>query len=239
MQKVIIPRSANRSLRVTSARAIRAVRVNAVAEAETKERLSPLEKGGTLKGSAALGKDAAAATKSTTKANGTFLSMKDGRFVDDRWINGTWDFEQFKNAEGEVDYDKVIDAEMARRKMLEETPIASLNEDPVNFDTGMVPWWAWVKRFHLPAAEKVNGRAAMVGYFMALVVDQLTGAGLLDQQNSFIGKVLLHAVVFGCLFIRETDDLNKLQGLVDEATFYDKQWQATWDGVERPSETEK
>ena len=35
---------------------------------------------------------------------------------------------------------QVIDAEMARRKMLEDTPIASLNEDPVNFDTGMVPW---------------------------------------------------------------------------------------------------
>ena len=99
--------------------------------------------------------------------------------------------------------------------------------------------WAWVRRFHLPAAEKANGRAAMVGYVMALAVDSLTGVGILDQQNSFVGKVLLHAVVFGCLFIRETDDLTKLQGLVDEATFYDKQWQATWDGVERPSETEK
>ena len=26
--------------------------------------------------------------------------------------------------------------------MLEATPIASLNEDPVNFDTGMIPWYA-------------------------------------------------------------------------------------------------
>jgi hypothetical protein len=42
----------------------------------------------------------------------------------------------------------------------------------------------------------------MVGYFAALVVDQLTGTGLLDQQNSFLGKVLLHVAVFGILIIR-------------------------------------
>lgn len=45
---------------------------------------------------------------------------------------------------------QVIDAEMARRKLLEETPIDSLREDPVQFDTAEVPWWAWVRRFHLP-----------------------------------------------------------------------------------------
>lgn len=44
----------------------------------------------------------------------------------------------------------MIDAEMARRKLLEDNPIASTNEDPVVFDTEMIPWWAWVKRFHLP-----------------------------------------------------------------------------------------
>jgi hypothetical protein len=45
---------------------------------------------------------------------------------------------------------QVIDAEMGRRKMLEDSPIASTNEDPVFFDTAQIPWWAWVKRFHLP-----------------------------------------------------------------------------------------
>lgn len=99
--------------------------------------------------------------------------------------------------------------------------------------------YVWVRRFHLPQAEKINGRAAMVGYFMALVVDQLSGTGIADQQNSFIGKVLLHITIFGCLFIRETADLDKLKGLLDEATFYDRQWQATWEGIQRPSETEK
>ena len=45
---------------------------------------------------------------------------------------------------------QVIDAEMARRKMLEESPIASTQEEPVLFDTSEIPWWAWVRRFHLP-----------------------------------------------------------------------------------------
>jgi hypothetical protein len=90
-----------------------------------------------------------------------------------------------------------------------------------------------------PQAEKLNGRAAMVGYFMALVVDQLTGYGLLDQQNSFLGKLLLHLTVFGILLVRTTSDLDKYKNLLDEATFYDKQWQATWAGVTRPSETEQ
>lgn len=45
---------------------------------------------------------------------------------------------------------QVIDAEVARRKLLEDYPIPSINEDPVNFDTSEIPWWAWVRRFHLP-----------------------------------------------------------------------------------------
>eukprot|EP00878_Enallax_costatus_P033791 GHUV01037354.1.p1 GENE.GHUV01037354.1~~GHUV01037354.1.p1 ORF type:complete len:129 (-),score=37.58 GHUV01037354.1:725-1111(-) len=128
---------------------------------------------------------------------------------------------------------------MARRKLLEESPIPSTNEEPVLFDTSEIPWWAWVRRFHLPEAEKLNGRAAMVGYFMALVVDQLTGYGLLDQQNSFLGKVLLHLTVFAVLLVRSTADLERYKNLLDEATFYDRQWNATWDGVPRPSETEQ
>lgn len=31
----------------------------------------------------------------------------------------------------------------------------------------------------------------------------------------------------------------RTQNLLDEATFYDKQWTATWDGVKRPSESEQ
>jgi hypothetical protein len=132
----------------------------------------------------------------------------------------------------------------------------------------------------------------MVGYFAALFVDQLTGVGLLDQQNSFFGKVLLHVCVFGILLVRcargpggqggkpgneggcagrprararcasppaaspapdsappyppsktnhprTRTDLDKYKNLLDEATFYDSQWNAAWEGVQRPSETER
>ncbi|GFR40464.1 hypothetical protein Agub_g1024 [Astrephomene gubernaculifera] len=221
-------------------RSVVVVRATAEAVVERKERkLSPLERGGTLSGDQAAGKDAggkarAMAVGASTPA--TILQIVDGRFRDDRWIGGRWDLNQFKNAQGEVDWDKVIDAEMARRKLLEDTPIPSINEEPVNFDTSEIPWWAWVKRFHLPEAEKLNGRAAMVGYILGLFVDQLTGAGLVDQQSSFLGKLALFACVLGVLLVRKSEDIEKFKGLLDEATFYDKQWNATWEGVKRPSE---
>lgn len=47
--------------------------------------------------------------------------------------------------------------EVVRRKWLEDNPEASSNEEPVVFETSTVPWWAWVKRFHLPEAELLNG----------------------------------------------------------------------------------
>ena len=88
-------------------------------------------------------------------------------------------------------------------------------------------------------AEKLNGRAAMVGYFLAYFVDQLTGFGLADQQNSFLGKLALHLVVFAVLIFRTSSTIPAYKNLLDEATFYDKQWAATWEGQARPSETEK
>lgn len=230
----------------SAARPARAIRLAVRAEdgaAATKERkLGPLEKGGTLSGAAAAGKDAstkAVAAFTGASATGNYLQLRDGRFIDDRWVGGRWDLSKFAAANGETDWDEVIDAEMARRRLLEESPIPSTNEEPVLFDTSEIPWWAWVRRFHLPEAEKLNGRACMVGYFLALVVDQLTGYGLVDQQESFLGKLLLHITVFGVLLVRSTADLDKYKNLLDEATFYDKQWQATWAGVPRPSETEQ
>ena len=40
------------------------------------------------------------------------------------------------------------------------------------------------------------------------------------------------------LLTRCTPLLGCLQGLLEEATFYDKQWDATWAGQERPKESE-
>lgn len=44
----------------------------------------------------------------------------------------------------------------------------------------------------------------------------VAGVGLLDQQNSFIGKVLLHICVFAILLVRTTSDIDKYKNLIDE-----------------------
>ena len=204
------------------------------ATAETKTRApSPLEKGGTLQGEKAAGKDASAAAKKA--GTGTYGNTA-VEWSDPRWVNGTWDLEQFKTKDGETDWDAVIDAEVVHRRALEENP-AVYDEDGL-FDTSIVPWWVWVKRFHLPEAEKINGRAAMVGYAFAYVIDAMGGAGLVDLHQSFLGKTAIFLTVAFCLTVRRLEDLDTLNVLADEATFYDKQWQATWEGKERPSDNQ-
>lgn len=142
--------------------------------------------------------DAGAVAKTTKKTTVKYvMAVEDGYFKDDRWVEGTWDFAQFQGKDGTTEWDAVIDAEMARRKLLEDTPLPSRIDAPVNFDTSMIPWWAWVKRFHLPEAEKLNGRAAMVGYLLAGIVDLSSGAGLIEQQVR-IRNSAVHAVALGC-----------------------------------------
>lgn len=58
-----------------------------------------------------------------------------------------------------------IFAEVVRRKLLEANPVSSNNDEPVVFDTSIVPWWAWVKRFHLPEAELLNGESRCFSTF--------------------------------------------------------------------------
>lgn len=81
------------------------------------------------------------------------------------------------------------------------------------------------------------GRAAMIGFFMAYFVDSLTGVGLVDQMGNFFCKTLLFVAVAGVLFIRKNEDLDKLKGLIEETTLYDKQWQAAWKEPESSSST--
>ncbi|TYJ06385.1 hypothetical protein E1A91_A12G230100v1 [Gossypium mustelinum] len=163
------------------------------------------------------------AAMATSAANAEVLS----KFDDLRWIGGTWDLQQFAK-DGTTDWDAVIDAEVRRRKWLQDNPETTSNEDPVVFDTSIIPWWAWMKRFHLPEAELLNGRAAMIGFFMAYLVDSLTGVGLVDQMGNFFSKTLLFVAVVGVLLIRKNEDLDNIKKLIEETTFYDKQWQATW-----------
>jgi hypothetical protein len=87
---------------------------------------------------------------------------------------------------------------------------------------------ACIQNRRLFSSSNNAGRAAMVGFFMAYFVDSLTGAGLVDQMGNFFCKTLLFAAVAGVLLVRKNEDVESLKKLVDETTFYDRQWQATW-----------
>ncbi|XP_049358512.1 light-harvesting complex-like protein 3 isotype 2, chloroplastic [Solanum verrucosum] len=180
------------------------------------------------------------------------------RFSDKRWKNGTWDLNMFvKNGKidwdavivagktknkvfqllkhrdflSELIYSLINDmyvAEAKRRKFLELFPEAATNQQPVVFRSSIIPWWAWMMHSHLPEAELLNGRAAMVGFFMAYLVDVLTGLDVVGQMGNFLCKTALLVTVGGVILFRKRTDIDKLKKLADEATFYDKQWQASW-----------
>ncbi|KAJ1283738.1 hypothetical protein BS78_03G149200 [Paspalum vaginatum] len=177
--------------------------------------------------SPAVASNGTASKAATTAVKAEAVPAPVPSFRDARWVNGTWDLTKFEKG-GVVDWDAVIDAEARRRKWLEDYPEATNTDEAVIFDTSIIPWWAWMKRFHLPEAEKLNGRAAMVGFFMAYFVDSLTGVGLVDQMGNFFCKTLLLVAVAAVLLIRKNEDLDNLKNIIDETTFYDKQWQATW-----------
>lgn len=93
--------------------------------------------------------------------------------------------------------------EVLRRKWLEENPEASSNSEPVLFETSTVPWWAWVKRFHLPEAELLNGSLSYLyplpechvfQYFFCCFSSQDMKKlhfpfGLLQNSDDFLGAV--------------------------------------------------
>ncbi|KAL2227287.1 UNVERIFIED_CONTAM: Light-harvesting complex-like protein 3 isotype 1, chloroplastic [Sesamum indicum] len=123
---------------------------------------------------------------------------------------------------------RTCNAEARRRKFLELYPEASSNEEPVHFRSSIIPWWAWIVHSHLPEAELLNGRAAMAGFFMAYLVDALTGLDVVGQTGNFVCKAALFVTIIGVVLFRRKEDLGNFQKLADEATFYDKQWKASW-----------
>ncbi|CAN1179693.1 Light-harvesting complex-like protein 3 isotype 1, chloroplastic [Linum perenne] len=149
------------------------------------------------------------------------------KFVDERWKKGNWDLNMFVK-DGEMDWDALIVAEAQRRRKLELFPEASTNEEPVLFRSSIIPWWAWLKRSYLPQAELLNGRAAMLGFFMGYAVDALTGMDMVGQTGNWVCKTAILVTLLGVILLRRTEDVKKLRKLADEATFYDKQWKATW-----------
>ncbi|XP_073105794.1 light-harvesting complex-like protein 3 isotype 1, chloroplastic [Elaeis guineensis] len=114
-------------------------------------------------------------------AAGGAVKVEGSKFMDSRWIRGTWDLKQFEK-NGKTDWDAVMDA----------------------------------------------GRAAMIGFFMAYLVDSLTGLGLVDQMGNFFCKTLFLIAIVWVLLIGENKDIENLKNILEETTFYDKQWQATW-----------
>ncbi|EEF51638.1 transcription factor, putative [Ricinus communis] len=137
-------------------------------------------------------------------------------FIDERWQMGNWDLNMF------------VKDEAKRRKFLELYPEASTNEEPVLFRSSIIPWWVWLKRSYLPEAELINGRAAMVGFFMSYVVDALTGLDMVGQAGNLVCKAGLLVTVISIILLRRTEDFKNLRNLADEATLYDKQWQSSW-----------
>ncbi|CAN1179694.1 Light-harvesting complex-like protein 3 isotype 1, chloroplastic [Linum perenne] len=74
----------------------------------------------------------------------------------------------------------------------------------------------------------VAGRAAMLGFFMGYAVDALTGMDMVGQTGNWVCKTAILVTLLGVILLRRTEDVKKLRKLADEATFYDKQWKATW-----------
>ncbi|KAJ0051434.1 hypothetical protein Pint_01340 [Pistacia integerrima] len=111
--------------------------------------------------------------------------------------------------------------EAKRRRLLEMYPESATNQEPVVFRSSIIPWWAWLRSSHPPEAELLNGRAAMVGFFMAYIVDSLTGLDVVGHTGNLVCK----AGVVGVILFRQTEDFKKLKNLADEATMYNKQWQ--------------
>ncbi|KAL4576010.1 hypothetical protein LXL04_012098 [Taraxacum kok-saghyz] len=159
--------------------------------------------------------------------NGDMTETSINKFTDERWKHGTWDLNMFVKS-GKMDWDALIVAEARRRKSLELFPEMATNTDPVVFRSSIIPWWAWITHSHPPEAELLNGRAAMVGFFMAYFVDVLKGLDVVGQSGNFICKIGLFATVIGVVLFRQTKSIQDLKNLADEATFYDKQWQASW-----------
>ncbi|KAM3730669.1 hypothetical protein ACB098_12G104000 [Castanea mollissima] len=157
------------------------------------------------------------------------------KFVDERWKNGTWDLNMFVH-DGKMDRDGVIVAEARRRKFIELHPEAATNQDPVLFRTTIIPWWAWLVSLN---SYKMKILAIILKtslhYYLSLVSSCRSSCngrilhGILSQTGNFICKAgLFVTVVISVILLRRTEDFENLKKLADEATFYDKQWQASW-----------
>jgi len=106
--------------------------------AKKQRKPAPLEVGGTKSGAQAAGK--AASAKAVAAATGsTYVEPASATtFNDPRWVEGCWDFAQFKGADGETDWNSVVDAEVRRVSCLPHTPLRPV----LSFPRGAR--WGWM-----------------------------------------------------------------------------------------------
>ncbi|KAJ0110751.1 hypothetical protein Patl1_01372 [Pistacia atlantica] len=136
------------------------------------------------------------------------------------------------NVEGQKSLDIVeqqetssLQTEAKRRRLLERYPESATNQEPVVFRSSIIPWWAWLRRSHPPEAELLNVELQWLGFFMAYIVDALTGLDVVGQTGNLVCKAGVFLTVVGVILFRQTEDFKKLKNLADEATMYNKQWQ--------------
>ncbi|KAD5961452.1 hypothetical protein E3N88_12925 [Mikania micrantha] len=122
--------------------------------------------------------------------NDDLKSTSSVRFIDERWKQG-------------IEFGPRI-AKARRRKFLELYPEETTKQEPFLFRSSIIPWWAWITHSHLPEAELLNGRAAMIGFFMAYLVDVLTGLDVVGQSGNFICKIGLFMALTLTLAFFET-----------------------------------
>lgn len=92
------------TLPVPTSRLLASPSLCACAAGSQDRKPSPLQRGGTLQGAAAAGKDASDKFKSMAEGkqrSGPVLQMVDGRFSDFRWTGGRWDLSLFRCLTGQ------------------------------------------------------------------------------------------------------------------------------------------
>jgi hypothetical protein len=94
----------------------------APAAAKKERKPGPMDGSGTKSGAAAAGSNAGA--KAKAKAMGvTYVAPRGATtFEDPRWVEGCWDFAQFAGADGETDWNGVVDAEVRRNSQPSTLP---------------------------------------------------------------------------------------------------------------------
>lgn len=74
---------------------------------------------------------------------------------------------------------------------------------------------------------------------MAYLVDALTGLDVVGQTGNFVCKAALFFTIVAVLLFRRKGDVENIRKLADEATFYDKQWHASWQNHDSVKEITK